>query len=94
MLHFMVQILIEVDDDLSRELERVAPAASRSRSRFVRDAIWKAIWELQERRTAEAYSKLPDRAEDAYFDSSVWDRTAPAPPPAPRARRVATRRRR
>ena len=76
----MKQILIEVDDDLAEKLEQVAPSRSRRRSEFVRHAIRQAIWDLQERETAEAYRQQPDSDREAYIDSSVWE-------PQPRRRR-------
>jgi predicted transcriptional regulator len=70
----MKQLLIELEDDLAAKLEQVAPGRSRRRSDFVRGAIRKALWELEEALTAEAYRQLPDSAEDAYFDPRVWER--------------------
>ncbi len=69
----MKQILVELDDALAAKLEKAAPARSRARSRFVRSALAKALWELEEQATAEAYRRQPDTAEDAYFDPSVWE---------------------
>jgi predicted transcriptional regulator len=67
------QLLVEVDDDIAASLEHVAPARSRRRSEFIRMAIRKALWEEQERATAEAYRRHPDSAGDAYLDASVWE---------------------
>jgi len=72
-LKYMKQILIEVDDDLAEKLERVAPSRSRRRSEFVRNAVRQAIWDLQERETAECYRQQPDSGRDVYLDSSVWE---------------------
>jgi predicted transcriptional regulator len=69
----MKQILVEVDDDLAEKLEQVAPSRSRRRSEFVRYAIRQAIWDLQERETAEAYRQRPDSDQEVYLDSSVWE---------------------
>jgi predicted transcriptional regulator len=69
----MKSMLVELDDDLAAALERVAPARSRGRSEFVRAALRKALWELQEKATAEAYRRQPDSARDAYVDASVWE---------------------
>ncbi len=69
----MKQLLIELDDATAEKLERVAPARSRKRSRFIRSAIRRAIWELEEQATAEAYQKQPDSAADAYVDPRVWE---------------------
>ena len=71
-MQFMKALLVEVDNDLAERLERVAPARSRRRSEFVRSAILKALWEVEERATAEAYGRQPDNLE-AVIDPSVWD---------------------
>lgn len=69
----MKQLLIEIEDDLAAKLEEVAPGRSRRRSDFVRSAIRKALWDLEEALTAEAYRRTPDSAEAAYFDPRVWE---------------------
>lgn len=69
----MKQLLIELDDTTAEQLERVAPARSRRRSQFVRSAIRRALWELEEQATAQAYRLKPDSAADAYVDPEVWD---------------------
>lgn len=71
----MKKLLIELDDATAEELERVAPSRSRKRSEFVRSAIRRALWELEEEATAEAYRNQPD-VSDAYVDAQVWE---PAP---------------
>jgi predicted transcriptional regulator len=68
----MKQMLVEIEDDVAAKLEQVAPARSRRRSEFIRTAIRRALWELEERETAEAYRTQPDTATEAYFDPSVW----------------------
>jgi len=78
----MKSILIEIDADTAARLERVAPGHSRKRSEFVRNAIRRAVWDLEEEATREAYSRTPDTVEDG-FDASVWE---PAPPARPRKR--------
>ena len=87
----MKQLLIEVDDDLARRLEDVAPGRERKRSEFVRMAIRKAIWDLEEAATVAAYALKPDSDDDEWFDPEVWDATPPAP--APEAARNARRKR-
>ena len=74
----MKQLLVEVDEKTFEKLEQIAPARSRRRSAFVRAAIQKAICEVHERATAEAYRKIPDSADDAWFDPRVWEPRAPA----------------
>jgi predicted transcriptional regulator len=69
----MKAMLIEMDADLAAALDRVAPARSRGRSEFVRAALRKALWELEEKATAEAYRRLPDSAAATYFDPGVWE---------------------
>jgi metal-responsive CopG/Arc/MetJ family transcriptional regulator len=78
----MKQILIEIEDDVAAQLEQVAPGRSRRRSEFIRTAIRRALWELEEKATAEAYRRYPDAASNAYVDASVWE-----PKPARRGAR-------
>ena len=78
----MKQIIVELDDATARSLEQVSPARSRRRSEFIRMAIRKALWDLVERKTAEAYARAPDAAAEAYFDPRAWEA-----PREPRRRR-------
>lgn len=48
-------ILIELDADTAARLERAAPARSRRRSEFIREAIRRALWEIEEHETRAAY---------------------------------------
>jgi predicted transcriptional regulator len=73
----MKQLLIEIDEEMFAKLEQIAPARSRRRSAFIRTAIQKAIGDVEERATAEAYRRIPDSADDAWFDPRVWE---PKPP--------------
>ena len=73
-LDYMKQLLIEVDDELASELEKVAPGRSRRRSEFIRYAIRQALWDLEEKRTAEAYKQQPDSEGDVYLDPPVWEK--------------------
>lgn len=75
----MNKLLIELDEETMRRLEAVAPARSRRRSDFVRAAIRKALWEIEERQVAEAYARTPDTSADAYLDARAWEPQAPAP---------------
>lgn len=83
----MKQLLIEVDDETARELERVAPARRRLRSSFIRHAIRRALDAEIERETAAAYRARPQ--EPAAFDAAEWD---PATWPTARRRPKAKRR--
>lgn len=74
----MRQFLIEIDDEVAERLERVAPARSRRRSEFIRMAIRRALWDLEECATAEAYRRKPDSAEEVYVDPAVWEPTSAA----------------
>jgi predicted transcriptional regulator len=69
----MKQLLVEVDDKLAAELEKVAPGRRRQRSEFIRHAIRQALWDLEEQATAKAYRKQPDSEADSYLDSHVWE---------------------
>lgn len=75
----MKKMLIEIEDEVAEKLERVAPGRSRRRSQFVRAAIRRALWEIEEKATAEAYRRVPDSAGEAYVDAAAWE-----PPPARR----------
>lgn len=66
------QLIVELDEALARELERVAPARSRRRSSFVRAALRRALDELVEARMAEAYKAQPD-VEPPHFDPRLWE---------------------
>lgn len=68
----MKQILLEVDDETAARLDEVAPARSRKRSEFIRAAIRRALWELQEQATEAAYRQQPD-SEPVYLDASAWE---------------------
>ncbi|UCF41642.1 MAG: hypothetical protein JSW43_04755 [Gemmatimonadota bacterium] len=74
----MKRMLIELDPELAAELERVAPARSRRRSEFIRMALRRALWELAERATAEAYAAQPDSVAELSFHPSLWEPAAPA----------------
>ncbi|OFW21427.1 MAG: hypothetical protein A3H97_20480 [Acidobacteria bacterium RIFCSPLOWO2_02_FULL_65_29] len=76
----MIKVLVELDDDTAARLERVAPSRVRRRSEFIRAALRRALWELEEQATAQAYRRQPDAGRDVYVDSAVWE-------PAPRATR-------
>jgi predicted transcriptional regulator len=82
----MKQLLIEIDEDMARRLERVAPARSRRRSEFVRSAIRRALWDLEERATEQAYARQPDSEADAYVDPAAWEGGRPSKP-RPKSRR-------
>ena len=75
-----MKLRITIDDDTMQRLNRFVPGRPRLRSEFVRVAIQRALWEIEERHTREAYSQWPDSAEDAVFDPAVWE-------PRPRRRR-------
>lgn len=72
-MQHMKQVLIEIEDDVAAKLEQVAPGRARRRSEFIRMAIRRALWELEEQATAEAYRRHPDSAADARLDAIVWE---------------------
>ncbi len=78
----MKQVLVQLDDETARRLDQTIPSGSRKRSEFIRTAIRKALWEMEERATAEAYRAEPDASEPAHFEAAAWD-----PPPAQRPRK-------
>ncbi|MBI3049308.1 MAG: hypothetical protein HYY76_13470 [Acidobacteria bacterium] len=69
----MKALLIELDDEVVAKLEQVAPGRSRRRSEFIRMAVRRALWDLEEQATADAYRRQPDSAVDAYVDPGVWE---------------------
>jgi len=73
MLDYMKTLIVELDDEVAAKLESVAPGRARQRSEFIRNAIRKALWELEEHATAEAYRKQPDLADDSYINPDVWE---------------------
>jgi len=75
----MKRILIEIEDDVEARLKRVGPPRSRRRSEFVEAAIRKALWEVEEQATAEAYRRQPDSPDEACYDPRTWE-----PPGRPR----------
>jgi predicted transcriptional regulator len=81
----MKTLIVELDDDVAAKLERVAPGRARQRSEFVRNAVRKALWDLEEQATAEAYRQQPDSNRDVYLDQAVWE--PQAKPRRPRKRR-------
>ena len=81
----MKTLIVELDDEVAEKLERVAPGRARQRSEFIRNALRKALWEIEEQATAEAYRLQPDSAEDAYLNPAVWE------PAAKRSRKRARR---
>lgn len=72
MLVDMKQILVELDEETAKRLEKVAPARSRRRSQFIREAVRRLLDELEERRMAEAYRRQPE-TEPAFFDPRAWE---------------------
>ena len=61
----MKSLLVQLDDQTYQHLNRVAPAASRGRSRFIREAIRTAIREAEYRAMREAYRRQPDSEAEA-----------------------------
>ena len=61
----MKSILIQLDDQIAKGLDRVAPAAKRQRAEFIRRALLRAIVEAEEERTRQAYMRKPDSEEEA-----------------------------
>jgi len=84
-LKYMKTLIVELDDDVAAKLEQVAPGRARRRSEFIRNAVRKALWEIEEQATAEAYRRQPDSTEDAYLNPAVWE-------PRTKSRRTRARR--
>lgn len=73
MVFHMKQILIELDDQCARDLERVAPAKKRMRAEFIRLAVRRAIDLALDRATEEAYRARPLHDELIATDLVGWD---------------------
>ena len=73
MFHYMKTLIVEFDDEIVAKLEQVAPGRARQRSEFIRNAVRKALWEIEEQATAEAYRRQPDSEADAYLNPNVWE---------------------
>ena len=73
----MKSMLIELDDEVAAKLELVAPGRSRRRSEFIRMAVRRALWALEEEATAEAYRRLPDTEADVHWDPALWEPSTP-----------------
>ena len=69
----MKTLIVELDDEVAAKLERVAPGRARQRSEFIRNAVRKALWEIEEQATAEAYRQQPDSSQDSYMNPDVWE---------------------
>ena len=61
----MASILVQLDEETLRALERIAPAAKRQRAEFIRQAIRAALWRTEEERTRRAYLEHPDSEAEA-----------------------------
>lgn len=77
-MDYMKPMLIELDDEVAAKLEQVAPGRTRRRSEFIRMAIRRALWDLEEQATAGAYQRLPDLAAETHWDPSLWEPRAKA----------------
>ncbi len=80
----MKTLIVELDDEVAEKLERVAPGKARQRSEFIRNALRKALWEIEEQATAEAYRLQPDHGDEAYLNPAVWEPAAKPPRKRPR----------
>jgi len=72
------QIIVELDEGMAQELERIAPSRARKRSEFVRRALRQALDAEVERRMADAYRRQPDDAEPELVDPAAWEPRGPA----------------
>ena len=80
------KIIVELSRGMATELERYAPAKSRKRSQFVRDAIWRAISTEFDKEMIEAYRKVPQSVDEPWpFDPDTWAPEKYAIHPEPRA---------
>ena len=77
----MKQIMIQLDDALAKELEKVAPGRSRKRSEFLRGVIARALQARLEVGTRQAYERWPDEAQPIDPDAWASDEELVRPPP-------------
>ena len=69
----MPSILIQVDEQLLEALNKVAPATSRKRAEFKRQAVRAAIRRREFELIREAYLKQPDSGEaDDWSNAEAW----------------------
>ncbi|HEV3199943.1 MAG TPA: hypothetical protein VGZ73_18695 [Bryobacteraceae bacterium] len=65
----MPQVLIHFDESTLKAIDRIAPAAKRKRTDFIRQAVKDAIFRQETERMREAYRLQPDSVED----SDTWE---------------------
>jgi len=61
----MPSVLVQLDDSLLKSLNKVAPAAKRQRSDFIREAVRQAVRTREYDQIREAYLRQPDSAAEA-----------------------------
>ncbi|MBA3454178.1 MAG: hypothetical protein H0T42_13875 [Deltaproteobacteria bacterium] len=81
----MKQILVQLDERTASLLEAAVPARTRKRSEFIRQAIARALLDVEEVRTRAAYLRSPANA--VPFDPAAWADAREALRPARRRRR-------
>jgi len=86
MIDHMKQILVQLDERTASLLEAAVPARTRKRSEFIRQAIGRALLEVEEVRTRAAYRRSPPDPATA-FDPAAWADAAEALRPPRRRRR-------
>jgi predicted transcriptional regulator len=67
----MPSILIQIDEATLTSLNKIAPAAKRQRTEFIRQAVKQAIRRKEYEQIREAYLRQPDSASDADDWSSA-----------------------
>lgn len=78
----MKQVLVQLDDYTARLLEKVAPGRGRKRSRFIREAVIRALMDVVEEKTKQAYERQKSQ-EGGWFDPRVWAPASEAIHPLP-----------
>jgi predicted transcriptional regulator len=59
---YMKSVLVQLDDETLKELDRIAPPEKRARAEFIRRAIKDALHRSEFDRIREAYLKQPDES--------------------------------
>lgn len=92
MLVYM-KILVEIDEAMAREIERIAPGRERQRSEFIRRALRRALDQIAEERIAAGYRAEPQQP-GPPLDARVWGEwDVPAAPKAAKPRAPARKKR-
>ena len=83
----MKQILVHLDDVTAKLLHKYAPGRGRKRSKFIREAVLRALMDVVEEETRRAYERLGPPEDTWYFDPEAWAPDSEAYKPNAREKR-------